>query len=153
MSNTTIASNVATYASQFGAGLYLEANADIQSSVIALNSENGIDRDLSARPSVVITGANNLIEAPTVTVPVGTLNSCPKLAPLADNGGFVFTNALLITSPAIDAGNNNQNLATDTRGASFDRVVGADADIGAYERQADAKDDLIFNSEFESRCR
>jgi hypothetical protein len=153
MSNTTIASNVATYASQFGAGLYLEANSDIQSSVIALNVENGIDRDLSARPGVTITGANNLIEAPTVTVPAGTLNSCPKLAPLADNGGFVFTNALLITSPAIDAGNNNQTLATDTRGTSFDRVVGTNADIGAYERQAGAKDDLVFNGEFESRCR
>ena len=36
-------------------------------------------------------------------------------------------------SPAIDAGNNNQNLLTDQRGTGFERVINQQADIGAFE--------------------
>ena len=53
----------------------------------------------------------------------------PKLAPLADNGGPTDTMALLVGSPAIDAGADCP--ASDQRGLS--RVVGATCDAGAFE--------------------
>jgi hypothetical protein len=54
---------------------------------------------------------------------------------------------LLATSPANDAGNNLQALVIDARGAGFDRMAGAGADIGAYERQIN--DDELFYSGFD----
>jgi hypothetical protein len=65
----------------------------------------------------------------------------PKLSPLRNNGGPTRTQALLVGSPAIDAGNPNgckddlgNSLATDQRG--FPRPQGGRCDIGAYERSA-----------------
>jgi hypothetical protein len=55
-----------------------------------------------------------------------------KLGALADNGGPSPTHALLIGSPAINAGFNPNLLTTDQRG--FKREVGL-IDIGAYEVQ------------------
>src|SRR5262249_2650236 len=51
----------------------------------------------------------------------------------AFNGGTSRTHALLAGSPALNAGSNPLSLATDQRGTGFPRVVGTDADIGAYE--------------------
>jgi hypothetical protein len=56
----------------------------------------------------------------------------PRLGPLQGNGGLTPTMALLPGSPAIDAGSNTLNLTSDQRGFS-PRIVGAAADIGAYE--------------------
>ena len=69
-------------------------------------------------------------------------------APLADNGGPTLTHALLTGSPAIDAGSNPANLATDQRGGTLrSRVSGAAADIGAFETQPPA--DAIFADGFD----
>jgi CSLREA domain-containing protein len=57
----------------------------------------------------------------------------PRLRPLAYNGGPTPTHALLSGSPAIDKGANPAGLTTDQRGTGFPRVVGAAADVGAYE--------------------
>ncbi len=57
----------------------------------------------------------------------------PKLGPLADNGGPTRTHALLLGSPAIDAGSNADCPATDQRGVA--RPQGATCDIGSYERE------------------
>src|SRR5205085_446167 len=66
----------------------------------------------------------------------------PLLGPLADNGGFTLpdgstirTHALLAGSPAVNAGSNTLALAADQRGAGFVRVIGAAADVGAFEKQ------------------
>jgi hypothetical protein len=74
-----------------------------------------------------------------------------KLGALQDNGGLTDTHALLVGSPAIDAGNNcvvnntcatanpSQSLTSDQRGASFPRSLDGDGsgaatvDIGAFE--------------------
>ena len=63
----------------------------------------------------------------------------PKLGPLQDNGGPTFTHALLLGSPAIDAGNDAVtrpplNLTTDQRG--LPRKLGLHVDIGAVESSA-----------------
>jgi hypothetical protein len=55
----------------------------------------------------------------------------PLLNLLADNGGPTLTHALSQISPAINAGSNPDNLATDQRG--FPRVSDGAADIGAFE--------------------
>jgi hypothetical protein len=64
----------------------------------------------------------------------------PRLGPLQDNGGPVFTHALLAGSPAIDAGANS-GLAFDARGqfrtiddpAVTNAFGGDGTDIGAFE--------------------
>ena len=74
----------------------------------------------------------------------------PLLGPLADNYGPTQTHALLPFSPAIDRGSTAvaeaYGLAFDQRGAGFPRTVGAEADIGAYERGgAGGIGDLVWN--------
>jgi hypothetical protein len=55
----------------------------------------------------------------------------PKIAPLADNGGFTLTIALLSGSPAIDAADSAFVTTTDQRG--FPRPAGLASDLGAFE--------------------
>jgi len=62
-------------------------------------------------------------------------NTPPLLGPLQLNGGQTPTHALLSGSPAIDAGTNFTDSATDQRGDGFSRTVGAATDIGAFEVQ------------------
>ncbi|MCA9234116.1 MAG: hypothetical protein KDA44_01500, partial [Planctomycetales bacterium] len=57
----------------------------------------------------------------------------PELEALADNGGPTMTHALKFDSPALNAGSNPAGLLVDQRGAGFPRVVGGQADIGAFE--------------------
>jgi hypothetical protein len=62
----------------------------------------------------------------------GSRNSTdPKLGPLAFNGGFNFTMALLAGSPAINAADPASAPPTDQRG--FPRPIGPAPAIGAYE--------------------
>jgi hypothetical protein len=56
-------------------------------------------------------------------------NTNPLLGSLQDNGGSTFTHALMIGSPAIDAGDNNGCPVTDQRGYYRD----TSCDIGSYE--------------------
>ncbi|MBI5386381.1 MAG: hypothetical protein HZA90_17055, partial [Verrucomicrobia bacterium] len=58
-----------------------------------------------------------------------TNNTDPRLAPLADNGGWTMTCALLAGSPAIDAGDTNACLPADQRGVA--RL--GPCDLGAFE--------------------
>lgn len=78
---------------------------------------------------------NSLIEGGLACVTGDNQNNRtgdPLLGSLQDNGGPTFTHALLLGSPAIDAGGSS-TLATDQRGAGFPRIVGASVDIGAFE--------------------
>lgn len=140
LSNSTITGNRAGT----GAGVMLgEGEVLLNSSIVFgnINTDPSVppayafEADLDGDPAVVISAssANNLIEFSALTVPVDTLASNPLLGPLANNGGPTWTHALGAGSPAIDAGNNVLALVEDQRGAGFDRVVGAAADIGAFE--------------------
>ena len=59
------------------------------------------------------------------------INTNPNLGPLEDNEGPTLTHALILPSPAINAGDNNGCPATDQRGVR--RPLGPTCDIGAYE--------------------
>src|SRR5207245_4040288 len=63
------------------------------------------------------------------------INTDPMLGPLQDNGGPTLTHALLIGSPAINAGDPSFTPPPDfdQRGPGFPRVVGGRLDIGAFE--------------------
>jgi hypothetical protein len=89
-----------------------------------INATKSLIETICPSPGCVITvsGSGNL--------PTGTN---PMVGPLAFNGGTTRTHALLAGSPAINAGSNPLALATDQRGGTFARVVGAAADMGAYE--------------------
>jgi hypothetical protein len=66
------------------------------------------------------------------------INTDPMLGPLQDNGGPTFTHSLLLSSPAIDAGDPNFTPPPfyDQRGPGFARVWNGRIDIGSFEVQA-----------------
>ena len=65
------------------------------------------------------------------------INTNPQLGPLQNNGGTTFTHALLLPSPAIDAGDPNFTPPPlfDQRGLGFNRVVNGRIDKGSFEVQ------------------
>lgn len=139
--NSTISGNTAELG---GSGInstntYGESRATVTSSIIAANTD---DKDIEGDPFT--SGGNNLIGngdgAPGLTNGVngdlvGTAANPidPLLGELQDNGGPTQTQALLPGSLAINAGSNPLNLEFDQRGPGFNRVVGAQTDVGAYE--------------------
>ena len=95
--------------------------------------------------TVTITSlGNNLTTDATAgffTGPADRINRNPQLGPLADNGGLTQTHALLVGSPAIDAGKNllvPSGTTTDQRGTGFPRLRRT-VDIGAVELQAESR--------------
>jgi len=65
------------------------------------------------------------------------INTDPLLGPLQNNGGPTFTHALLLRSPAIDAGDPSFTPppSSDQRGSPFVRVFSGRIDIGSFEAQ------------------
>ena len=123
---------------------------------MAGNTDDGTAPDVVAVGDVMndLTVQHSLIGDITgsgITVSTGTgniLNQLPLLTPLADNGGLTQTHALLLGSPAIDAGddtlavNGFAPLTADQRGGVFVRsfddptAPGTGVDIGAFELHA-----------------
>ena len=133
VANSTIAFNTSGSIGGPALGIYTGVAATIESTILADNSPQDLDG------GGAIGGANNLIKisGSNVTVPVGTFTLDPQLGPLQLNGGHTRTHALTADSPAIDQGDDLTNVQTDQRGTTYHRVVGAKADIGAYELDAD----------------
>jgi hypothetical protein len=142
--NSTIALNTSADSSAV-AGVNIDGGfALIGSSILFGNTNNGIAFDLGAESGGFVDGGDDLIGASTLDLPPDTLHSDPLLGPLQDNGGPTMTHALQAGSPAIDAGDNFQSLATDQRG--LPRVAGFGTDIGAFEVE---DGDEIFHDSFE----
>ena len=140
--NSTIAFNASDSATDlipacggvffFGGDQYLS----LRSSIVSNNVAAGVAADVCASEFVApIIGYGNLVIAANRPLPPDTIRSDPMLEPLGYNGGRTLTHGVASTSPAIDAGNNSTWLNYDQRG--FPRVVGDQADIGAFERQPD----------------
>jgi parallel beta-helix repeat protein len=155
--NSTITANRSTLDQSGGGwagGLNMETDkpslVSLSSTIVAGNTDqNGVAPDLSGPVTLsnCLVGdgtGSGLTEAPVGAPDVngnlvgGPLHGVidPKLGSLADNGGPTETCALLAGSPAIDMGSNPVSLAYDQRGEGYPRVLGAQADIGAFEAEA-----------------
>jgi len=164
--NTTISNNRAASGSKPVGGIKTTTGAvTAYNSTIAFNSGDavgGIYAPSAKIVSSIIGGNNNVSPAynrnlfllgnstfannviASSNLPTGAISADPKLTPLANHGGLMPTHALLGASSALGAGSNAMNVATDIRGSGFARVVGANTDSGAYERQDD--EDEIFGN-------
>ncbi len=152
--NSTVAFNTAGTVS--GGGLFLGTGTIIssESTLVAKNTAilgPDIAGQLVAKFSLIgddigttlLTGsANNIV------------NVDPLLSVLANNGGPTFTHALQPGSPALNTGNNPNNVSFDQRGSGFARLAGAAVDIGSFELQPPAKvSGLIINGGAVQRSR
>ena len=151
ISNSTFASNTAAN-TLFGVGVFSDSALTAQSSIFSNNLTPAGDLGMDVYiANGTIGGEKNIIVHTPSATPPDTITTCPRLGPLADNGGPTLTHALLSCSPAIDVGSNPLVHAFDQRLDGFNRVFGADADIGAFEWQGDSQD-TIFVSHFEFAC-
>jgi hypothetical protein len=153
--NSTVTNNYAMY---YCGGVYVYyGNADIKSSIIAGNTSlysynqfgyySAPDFDVFSG-NATVSGDHNAIMTSNAPMPPDTLTDDPLLLPLADNGGPTMTHAFDMTSVALDAGSNPDNLDFDQRGDGYARVAGAAPDIGAFEAPG-AIPDEIFSSGFD----
>jgi len=134
--NSTIADNLVT-----GSGTRYGGVANINDAVISFENTliaGNPDQNCLASGSWTSLGNNLSSDASCEFTESSDLpNTDPLLAPLGDYGGATFTQALLVGSPAIDAGNNSACPATDQRGVvrpqDGDGVGTNLCDIGAYE--------------------
>lgn len=134
---------------QSAAGIDLTGTAQLESTIAARNFNNANPSDLGFTNSASSTGANNLFGVALGNVfPPGIghiVSADPRLALLANRGGFSRTHVPLANSPAINAGNNVFASTTDQRGPGFPRVIGGTSDIGAAEFDSDR----IFTNGFD----
>jgi predicted outer membrane repeat protein len=114
---------------------------EITGTIISGNA--GTDIGTSDSKAVAVASTNNLIGTVTAGISLASvetiMSSTPGLGPLASNGGPTQTMALLLGSPALNAGPTTvpafPGNETDQRGAGYPRVSGGRVDIGAYEYQ------------------
>jgi hypothetical protein len=150
IASSTITGNIMTGASECSSAgvdacnLYRYYSIGFESSIVAGNFVAGADASLERGVDLAGDGSRPTLEVGKSLI--GTIEGAvlisganvvlgqdPKLGPLADNGGPTRTHALLDGSPAIDTGSNPDGLPFDQRGPGFPRVVGAAADMGAFE--------------------
>ena len=143
ITNSTVTNNNAVApAVAFASGITTFGNPAMVSTTIAgsivASQQTGTDCGTFDGTSITTNGGN--IESGTscdfTDVAMWDLqNTDPLLGPLADNGGFTQTHALLLGSPAINAmlPANCPPPATDQRGVT--RPQGASCDSGSFELQ------------------
>jgi hypothetical protein len=153
ISNSTIAFNTSG-PMDTAPGILAGGTLTAQSSIFSNNTTASGDEIDVYMVSGKIDGEKNLIVSASGQTPNDTKTACPRLGPLADNGGPTKTHALLSGSPAIDEGENPLSLDFDQRQNGFQRTYGDSkfkTDIGAFEWQGEL-DDKIFSSRFETTC-
>ena len=131
---TVLSSTVSGNTSTDGGGVFNDRSANFANSIIANNAPGG---DFGGA-SITSLGHNLDSDGTGGLSGPGDISGVdPLLGPLADNGGPTLTHALLLGSPAIDAGDNSGAPATDQRGVT--RPIDGDGDniatvdMGAYE--------------------
>lgn len=127
LNNVTFSGNSAPSG---GGGIYFwNGSLGVQNTIVADSASGGNCSGIQAINSL----GNNISSDSSCdfTASGDRLDTNPLLGPLTDNGGPTHTMALLVESPAIDAGNNATCAATDQRGVA--RPQGDACDIGAFE--------------------
>jgi CSLREA domain-containing protein len=129
LSNCTIANNSASIN---GGGIYNNNPLQIGNSILSANTSD-TEPNLANTSNGSVTSNGYNISSDDLSAflvePTDKNNTNPLIGPLANNGGPTQTHALLVGSPAINAGNTA--LTTDQRGIA--RPQGGADDIGAYE--------------------
>jgi predicted outer membrane repeat protein len=138
--NVTVTKNTSPTAPGKAAGIYSLGNVTLANSIVAENNVVNCETGVSGS---FVTNFYNMEDNDTCNLflpPLDFPDTDPMLGPAADNGGNIYTHALMLGSPAINAGNPagctdhlSAPLTTDQRG--FTRPVGGRCDIGAYESQ------------------
>lgn len=141
--DSTIAFNTA---GTRGGGVYTTGGIALGSAILANNTAGAAESDLDGPFGVVSNGNNSLVMVSTMPLPGDTLHDDPMLAPLADNGGYTLTHALVSGSVAVDHGDDSF-MRYDQRYRGSSRIVGASADIGAYELQTIGSSHVVTNCE------
>jgi hypothetical protein len=154
--NSTVAFNSGGAGRASGIVMDSAATLEIFSTIAANNTAGGAASDISG--AGIVNGSHDLVMASSVALPSDTISADPMLDPLGNHGGQTLIMPLRPGSPAIDAGNNPLNANCEQRAGNFSyydgfitrysRIVGANADIGAYESGAD---DAIFPNGFDGR--
>jgi len=138
LNNVTIVGNVADAdnagGGDTGGGLYMADDTIIRNSIVSGNSVGGAgaEPDCTDENNYLTSLGSNVVQSPgscAFNGPGDKPGVDPKIGPLADNGGFTQTHALLKGSPAIGAADPATAAPTDQRGLTRN-----DPDIGAYER-------------------
>jgi hypothetical protein len=153
---TTITGNLSESA-DVGAGLQLFAGAlvEMRSTIVSGNQVDqggGIfdpsDIGSSGSGALVLGGPfkNNLVLQSDVPLPNSTIIGLAKVSSLRDNGGPTPTHALRGNSVALDNGTSALDDSTDQRASGFERIIGASADIGAFEFDLS---DLVFADDYD----
>jgi hypothetical protein len=140
LGSTITGNSTAGIGESVGGANFYGRTIDLESSIFSGNLASGVPHDVRTSGALGnVIGANNLVGVAVGIVPPNGLitTNNPGLGSLVNNGGLTRTHALLSGSPAIDTGSNNQNIPLDQRGLGFPRVIGAAADIGAFERDPD----------------
>ncbi len=138
LTNCTLSGNSAGGGSGEGGGIFVYFGDLVMNNTIVANSLglDVVNKNLFGS----VSGSHNLVEDGRYTDGLSdTITGDPNLGPLGNNGGPTQTHALLLGSPAINAGsdalvvdNNGDPLTTDQRGAGYPRFVNT-VDIGAFE--------------------
>jgi hypothetical protein len=144
MRNSTVTENSSNGVNGGGGGIYVTTGTlNLGNTIVAGNiTSNGLSPEIRRENSGTITSAGyNLVgdsagdstntNFAITYQPTDILDVNPLLGALQNNGGQTPTHALLIGSPAINAGNNAEAPVTDQRG--FARIIGGTIDIGAFE--------------------
>ncbi|HTK53199.1 MAG TPA: choice-of-anchor Q domain-containing protein [Gemmatimonadaceae bacterium] len=129
--NSTVVNNVA----QFGGGLITFGNMYLRNSIVANNTDTddtptNSNCDIRANGGVLLVSGTNMSNDASCGTGAGMIVLPAGIGDLADNGGPTKTHALLLGSPAIDAGTSCTE-ATDQRHVA--RNKGTSCDIGAFE--------------------
>ena len=122
-----------TVVSNLFQGLHLIGATTIQNCLLADNRGGNC---YGAAANLTSLGYNLSSDATAnLTAASDLSNTNPLLGPLTDNGGPTWTHALLIGSPAINAGTNApaDPPPTDQRGSGYPRLAAGTQDIGAFE--------------------
>jgi len=153
--NVTVTNNTA--GDNIGGLRHDSGTLDLGNTIVAGNAAPRFPEISSTAADTFTSTGGNLIgdspgdsantERPITYHPIDILDTNPILGILRDNGGPTPTHALLLGSPAIDAGLNSNAvdpstgvpLTTDQRGPNFPRLLDGNSDgttvvdIGAYE--------------------
>jgi hypothetical protein len=136
LTNVTVADNVSPpwAAADVFVGTFTDASATLTlvNTIVSSAQDNCFFAPWGAGVVTLTADHNNVLtDATCFAGPSDLVVADAGLGPLADNGGYTLTHALLPGSPAIDAGDDGICPATDQRGVA--RPQGAACDIGAYE--------------------